>query len=52
MNSLLQIAEVREVMAKQGLDAAGGRAELFAERVKQEIPRWTRVVNSAGIKAD
>ena len=52
MNALLQIAEIRDVMGKQGLDAAGGRPEFFAERVKQEIPRWTRVVNSAGIKAD
>ena len=52
LNALLKITEVRDVLAKQGLDAAGGTPERFAERVRQEIPRWTRVVNAAGIKPD
>ena len=52
LNALLKIPEVREVLAKQGLDAAGGPPERFAERVRLEIPRWTRVVNAAGIKPD
>ncbi len=52
LNALLKIPEVREVLAKQGLDAAGGPPERFAERVRLEIPRWTKVVNAAGIKPD
>ena len=52
LNALLKIAEVREVLSKQGLDPAGGTPERFAERVRTEIPRWTRVVNAAGIKPD
>jgi len=52
LNALLRIPEVRDVLAKQGLDAAGGTPEVFAERVRQEIPRWTRVVSAAGIKPD
>lgn len=52
LNLLLKIPEIRDVLAKQGLDAAGGSPERFAERVRQEIPRWTRVVNAAGIKPD
>ena len=52
LNLLLKVPEIREVLAKQGLDAAGGTPERFAERVRQEIPRWTRVVKAAGIKPD
>jgi hypothetical protein len=31
---------------------AGGTPERFGALVKQELARWTRVVDAAGIKAD
>jgi tripartite-type tricarboxylate transporter receptor subunit TctC len=52
INSLLADAQVKDVLAKQGMNAAGGRPERLGELVKQELARWTRVVNAARIKAD
>jgi tripartite-type tricarboxylate transporter receptor subunit TctC len=52
VNELLKEADVREVLAKQGLDPAGGTPEALGARVKRELASWTRVVKAAGIKAD
>jgi tripartite-type tricarboxylate transporter receptor subunit TctC len=52
INSLLADAQIKDVLAKQGMSAAGGRPERLGELVKQELARWTRVVNAARIKAD
>ncbi len=52
INALLQRAEVRELLAKQGMSPAGGPPERFGDLVKRELARWSRVVAAAGIKAD
>ena len=52
VNELLKEADVREVLAKQGLEPAGGTPDALGTRVKRELANWTRVVNAAGIKAD
>jgi tripartite-type tricarboxylate transporter receptor subunit TctC len=52
MNELLKEADVRQLLAKQGLSPAGGTPEALGERVKRELARWTRVVKAAHIKAD
>jgi tripartite-type tricarboxylate transporter receptor subunit TctC len=52
INSLLDDAQIKELLARQGMSAAGGRPERLGELVKQELARWTRVVNAARIKAD
>jgi len=52
LNALLKQPEVRELLAKQGMIPAGGPPERLGELVKQELARWTRVVRSAGIRAD
>ena len=52
VNALLQQLEVREMLAKQGMTAAGGRPERFGDLVKKELARWSRVVVAAGIKSD
>jgi tripartite-type tricarboxylate transporter receptor subunit TctC len=52
VNELLKEPDVRDVLAKQGLDPAGGTPERLGERVKRELASWTRVVQQAGIKAD
>jgi tripartite-type tricarboxylate transporter receptor subunit TctC len=51
-NELLKEADVRDVLAKQGLDPGGGTPEMLGARVKRELANWTRVVKAAGIKAD
>ena len=52
INAELRDAALKELLAKQGMTPAGGTPERFAELVKQELARWTRVVAAAGIKAD
>jgi len=52
VNFQLQNAEIRELLSRQGMAAAGGTPERFGALVKQELARWTRVVDAAGIKAD
>jgi len=52
VNELLKEADVREVLAKQGLEPAGGTPDALGARVKRELANWTRVVRAARIKAD
>ena len=52
VNELLKEKDVRDVLAKQGLEAAGGTPDALGARVKRELASWTRVVKAAGIKAD
>lgn len=52
VNDFLKEADVRQLLAKQGLSPAGGPPEALGERVKRELARWTRVVKAAHIKAD
>jgi tripartite-type tricarboxylate transporter receptor subunit TctC len=52
VNDLLKEADVKDVIAKQGLLPAGGSPEELGTRVKRELASWTRVVKAAGIKAD
>jgi tripartite-type tricarboxylate transporter receptor subunit TctC len=52
INAALQDASVRDVLAKQGLTAAGGSPERFGNLIRKDIARWQRVVKAAGIKAD
>jgi len=52
MNELLQEADVKDVIAKQGLVPEGGTPEALGARIKRELAAWTRVVKAAGIKAD
>jgi len=51
-DALLQDAQMREFLAKQGMTAGGGSPERLGGLVQRELARWTRVVKLAGIKAD
>ena len=52
LNELLKEADVKDVIAKQGLVPEGGTPQALGARVKRELASWTRVVKAAGIKAD
>ena len=52
LNMVLRDAQVREVIAKQGMTPVGGTPQRMGELLKKELPRWNRVVSAAGIKAD
>jgi tripartite-type tricarboxylate transporter receptor subunit TctC len=50
VNALLQQAEIRDALAKQGMTPVIDRPERLGELVTQEIARWNRVVASAGLQ--
>src|SRR4051812_10364937 len=52
LNALLGESEVRELLARQGMNAVGGSAEQFAQMVKHELARWASVVAAARIRPD
>jgi len=52
LNALLQLPDIRESLAKQGMTPRGGPPERFGDMVRKELARWARVVQAAKIKAD
>ena len=52
INALTEQADVRELLARQGMNAVGGSPERFGDLVKRELVRWSRVVAAAKIKPD
>lgn len=51
-NKALQNPELRKKLGDEGADPAGGTAEQFAALIKDEIPRWGKVVKESGAKVD
>ncbi len=52
LNALLQQADTREMLTRQGMSPVGGPPERFGELLKRELARWSRVVAAAKIKFD
>ncbi|MDO9405477.1 MAG: tripartite tricarboxylate transporter substrate binding protein [Polaromonas sp.] len=50
--ALCKQPEFRARLAAQGIDAVGSTPQAFAKVLRDEIPRWTQVVKTAGIKAE
>ena len=48
--SALNVPEVKEKMAGQGLFVVASTPEQFAALLKSEIPRWAKVVKDSGVK--
>jgi len=49
---VINLPEVRKQLADQGYEPAGTTSEQFAEYIKTEIAKWTRVIKAAGLKAE
>jgi len=49
INAILAAPEMRQKLADQGADAVGGTPEAFAEHIKSERDKWSRVIRNAGI---
>jgi tripartite-type tricarboxylate transporter receptor subunit TctC len=49
---VLQRADVKAALGAQGLEVISGTPEQFANHIKSEIARMTKIAASAGIKAD
>jgi len=52
INAVIQLPDIRELLANQGMVPRGGSAEQFGDMVRKELARWARVVQAAKIKAD
>ncbi len=48
----LRSPDIRERMTQIGFDVVAGTPEEFGAFMKAEVDRWTKVVNTAGIKPD
>jgi len=46
------LAEVRERFAQLGLDPGASTAEAFAQLIREDFARWTKVIRTAGIKVE
>ncbi len=52
VNKGLAANDVRDTIAKLGLESAGGTHEQFASLIAYENERWPAIVKAAGIKLD
>jgi tripartite-type tricarboxylate transporter receptor subunit TctC len=52
INNLLTLPDIKEAMAKQGVDPAGGKPEKLDTLVRSELKLWTQVVTRGKIVAD
>ena len=51
-NKALQNPDLRKRLGDEGADPAGGTAEQFAALIKDDIPRWGKVVKESGARVD
>jgi len=52
ISAILGLADVKDILAKQGLSPAGGEPERLSRLVGIELERWKRVIAEAKIRAD
>jgi tripartite-type tricarboxylate transporter receptor subunit TctC len=50
IDRILQLSDVKERMAGDGMEPAGGSPERFREVLNREVAKWTKVVKTANIK--
>ena len=48
----LEMKDVREALANQGLEAVGSSPEAFAVFIGKELAKWTAAVKASGARAD
>ncbi|MEY4751783.1 MAG: hypothetical protein RIQ60_3997 [Pseudomonadota bacterium] len=51
-NHALKQAELAQRLSDEGADPAGGTPEAFAALIKDDLPRWGKVVKESGAKID
>ena len=50
INRILQLSDVKKIMAGDGVEPAGGSPERFREVLTRDVAKWQQVVKIAGIK--
>ena len=51
-NKALKLPELNKRLSDEGADPAGGTPEQFAALIKDDVPRWGKVVRESGAKID
>jgi tripartite-type tricarboxylate transporter receptor subunit TctC len=49
---IMRVPTVRDKFASDGFDPVGGSPEEFAKFIREEIPKWAKVVKAAGIRPE
>ncbi|HEV7820866.1 MAG TPA: tripartite tricarboxylate transporter substrate binding protein [Burkholderiales bacterium] len=49
---IMALPDVREKFAQQGVDPASSTPEEFAQLIRDEVARWSKVIRGAGIKLE
>lgn len=52
LNAALQSPSLRELLAAQGAEPAGGTPEEFAALIKRDLAKWGKVVKASGARVD
>jgi tripartite-type tricarboxylate transporter receptor subunit TctC len=52
LNRMLAMPDVKQKFADQGVEPVGGPPERFAEHLKVQIEKWTKVVKESGAKVE
>jgi tripartite-type tricarboxylate transporter receptor subunit TctC len=52
IDRIVHTPDMKERMAGEGLEPAGGPPERFREVLQRDVSKWTKVVKTAGVKAD
>jgi tripartite-type tricarboxylate transporter receptor subunit TctC len=52
VNKMVQDADMKKNLEAQGMVPSGGPPAKFAERIRKDYDRWTKVVKEAGIKPE
>jgi tripartite-type tricarboxylate transporter receptor subunit TctC len=47
---VLNDPDVRDALAKQGVEAEPGSPEALAARIRDDVKKWREVITSAGIR--
>lgn len=52
ISAAMEVAAIRESMLRQGFEPVGNTPAEFEKFIREEIPRWEKVVRRAGIKPE
>lgn len=52
VNAVLDMPDVKEAFARQGLNTTGGTPQDLARTTREDLAKWTQVVRAAKIQAD